>query len=94
MKMFDMLLSKIACQAIKVYRVFRPYVVHSKCIYHPSCSEYSYQAFSRHGFTIGYYLTVERLRRCKACEDSGYDPIPEIISKEEAEKRCKSGNTK
>lgn len=35
-----------------------------ECPMHPSCSEYSRQSFERHGFLIGWVMTMDRLMRC------------------------------
>ena len=35
-----------------------------RCPMHPSCSEYSAQAFRKHGFIIGWIMTKDRLLRC------------------------------
>ena len=34
------------------------------CPMHPSCSEYSRQAISKHGFAVGWPMTLDRLMRC------------------------------
>jgi len=34
------------------------------CPMHPSCSEYSRQAVARHGFVVGWAMTMDRLLRC------------------------------
>ena len=34
------------------------------CPMHPSCSEYGRQAVQKHGFLIGWTLTMDRLLRC------------------------------
>jgi len=31
---------------------------------YPSCSQYSLQAFEKHGFLIGWMMTCDRLVRC------------------------------
>lgn len=39
-------------------------VRHGECPMHPSCSEYSKEAFERYGFFIGAMITSDRLMRC------------------------------
>lgn len=34
------------------------------CPMHPSCSEYSRQAIEKHGFVVGWPMTLDRLMRC------------------------------
>ncbi|MEZ4569062.1 MAG: membrane protein insertion efficiency factor YidD [Thermomicrobiales bacterium] len=49
----------------------------SSCRFEPSCSHYGYEAFSKHGFFRGGYLTVRRILRCNPFHPGGYDPVPE-----------------
>ena len=35
-----------------------------KCPMYPSCSEYSKQAIHKHGFVVGWMMTMDRLMRC------------------------------
>lgn len=48
------------------------------CRFDPSCSEYSRQAFERHGLLRGAGLTLRRLGRCHPWSAGGYDPPPEL----------------
>ena len=50
------------------------------CIYYPSCSEYSKQAFQKHGILWGAYLSVTRIVRCHPFHQGGVDEVPESIS--------------
>jgi putative component of membrane protein insertase Oxa1/YidC/SpoIIIJ protein YidD len=34
------------------------------CPMHPSCSEYSRDAFAKHGLVMGWWMTFDRLLRC------------------------------
>ncbi|HRY82133.1 MAG TPA: membrane protein insertion efficiency factor YidD [Candidatus Moranbacteria bacterium] len=47
------------------------------CRFHPSCSEYTYQAIDRFGIFHGGFLGLKRIIRCHPWNDGGYDPIPE-----------------
>ena len=61
---------------VKVYQyTISPFFPNS-CRFTPSCSEYSLQAFEKHGFLKGFWLTVNRLRKCHPWGGHGYDPIP------------------
>ncbi|KAK6943652.1 putative membrane protein insertion efficiency factor [Dillenia turbinata] len=44
------------------------------CRYVPTCSEYSMQAFEKHGIVRGTGLTAWRLCRCNPLGGSGFDP--------------------
>ena len=47
-----------------------------RCIYTPSCSVYSMEAYKRHGFFVGSWLTLKRLLRCAPWGKGGFDPVP------------------
>lgn len=55
-------------------RIFRFFGV--GCRFYPTCSEYSKQAFKKHGFLKGFYLSVKRISRCHPWGGSGIDEIP------------------
>ena len=57
-------LSPAARTFIKGIHFFREYVSSvdgDRCMMHPSCSSYSLIAIEKHGFIIGYIMTVDRL---------------------------------
>lgn len=56
-----------------IMRVFYPFGV---CKYHPTCSEYGYQAISRYGLIKGGFLTIKRVCRCHPFTGGGHDPVP------------------
>lgn len=57
-------------------KVFSPFFLPGRhCIYTPTCSEYSLQAYKKYGFFKGTYLTVKRLLRCNPLYKGGYDPL-------------------
>lgn len=47
-----------------------------RCIYTPSCSVYSMEAYRSFGFIKGSWLTVKRLLRCAPWGKGGFDPVP------------------
>jgi len=48
--------------------------------YTPTCSQYSVEAFKKHGFFKGFWLTAKRIARCGPWSNShGYDPAPWLI---------------
>lgn len=46
------------------------------CRFHPSCSEYGYQAIEKYGIIRGGAMTVWRVLRCNPFGKGGYDPVP------------------
>jgi len=47
------------------------------CRFHPSCSQYAYEAVEKFGVFKGIYLGSKRVLRCHPWNDGGYDPVPE-----------------
>jgi putative membrane protein insertion efficiency factor len=46
------------------------------CRYLPTCSDYSKEAFHRHGFIKGFALSFRRVSKCHPWGAHGYDPVP------------------
>lgn len=61
---------------IKSYRLFISPLIGNRCRFYPSCSEYSLQAFKKHGFIKGFYLMTKRLLKCQPWHPGGHDPVP------------------
>jgi uncharacterized protein len=76
MKTLLRLPTMLAVLLIQIYqRVFSPWLP-PNCRYTPSCSEYGVQAFRKHGFFKGGYLTAKRILSCHPWGGHGYDPVP------------------
>lgn len=54
-------------------RVFYP---HGYCKYHPTCSQYTYEAVDKLGIIRGLILGAWRISRCNPWSKGGYDPVP------------------
>lgn len=46
------------------------------CRFHPSCSEYTYEAIAKYGIIKGCFLGAKRLLRCNPWSPGGHDPVP------------------
>ena len=67
---------RIALSLIRFYQLaISPYTPPS-CRYLPSCSQYGYEAITRHGLIKGGWLTARRLCRCHPFSRGGIDPVP------------------
>ena len=46
------------------------------CRFHPSCSQYAFEAVGTHGALKGSVLAARRVCRCHPFNAGGYDPVP------------------
>ena len=69
-------MTRIMIFLIKTYQNL-PLNSHKHCKYIPTCSEYGIEAYEKHGFIHGTYLTIKRLLKCTPWNHSEiYDPVP------------------
>ena len=45
------------------------------CRFHPTCSEYAYQAYERYGTVKGTKMSIKRILRCNPFNKGGEDPV-------------------
>ncbi len=81
----------LALFCIRCYqRMISPFVG-SCCRFHPSCSEYSLEAFRRFGFFRGLILTLYRILRCQPFSSGGVDNVPHKFLYKQSMKRESHG---
>ena len=68
-------MSRLMMFLIKGYQKYISPMIGPHCRFIPTCSEYSYQAFSKYGFFKGAYLSIKRILRCHPFCRGGYDPL-------------------
>jgi hypothetical protein len=74
----DSLGVRAALFALRFYKTNISMLMGGGCRFHPTCSQYSYEAIERFGVVRGGWLTLRRLARCQPLSRKfGYDPIPE-----------------
>jgi len=61
---------------IRVYQYTLSPLLGPSCRFHPSCSEYAYQAIMQHGPFRGLLLALKRILRCHPFHPGGVDPVP------------------
>lgn len=61
---------------IRIYQYTLSPFIGRQCRFTPTCSNYSIEAFRKHGPIKGIYLTIKRITRCHPWGGHGYDPVP------------------
>ncbi|MFA7399081.1 MAG: membrane protein insertion efficiency factor YidD [Sideroxydans sp.] len=69
-------MKRILLLAVRGYQRFISPMYPPSCRFTPSCSQYSYEAISKHGIVKGVWLSIKRVGRCNPWNPGGYDPIP------------------
>jgi putative membrane protein insertion efficiency factor len=70
---------QVARGLIKAYRLTLSPFVGMHCRHLPTCSVYADEAFARHGFWAGGWMTLARLSRCHPFGTSGLDVVPSSL---------------
>ena len=72
----------ISLLALRFYQTYLSVLFAGNCRFHPTCSQYAYEAIERFGVARGIWLGVKRLLRCHPLSRKfGYDPVPETGDK-------------
>jgi putative membrane protein insertion efficiency factor len=66
---------RIPLALIRFYQMAISPMLPSACRFHPTCSQYGYEAISRYGIIKGGWMTVRRIARCHPFSRGGYDPV-------------------
>jgi putative membrane protein insertion efficiency factor len=68
-------MSKLILWLIRAYqKVISPWTPKT-CRFHPTCSEYSYQAVKKYGALKGGFKSIKRISKCHPFNPGGYDPL-------------------
>ena len=73
----------IACALIRLYQktlspdtgFFSALFPNGYCRFHPTCSEYAYQAIKQHGLILGIIKGTKRIVRCNPFNQGGVDLV-------------------
>jgi putative membrane protein insertion efficiency factor len=60
---------------IRLYQRLLSPLLPAACRFHPTCSQYALDAFSRYPLRRAFWLTLRRLGRCHPFHPGGYDPV-------------------
>jgi hypothetical protein len=69
-------MTTVAMALLRFYKRWISPLLPAACRFTPSCSAYALEAYGRHGFFKGSWLTLRRLLRCHPFCPGGYDPVP------------------
>ncbi len=72
---------------IKFYRLTISPILPSSCRHIPTCSQYSIEAFQKHGLFKGFWLSLRRISKCHPWGTHGFDPVPEIYPEKKNENK-------
>ena len=64
---------------LKIIRVYQKYLsplLGPSCRFHPTCSEYTFQAIEAYGVFKGGVLAIKRILKCNPWGGAGADPLP------------------
>lgn len=65
----------LAMILVRIYRKIISPIIAPRCIFYPTCSEYSLEALEKYGFIKGSYKSIKRILRCHPFNSGGYDPL-------------------
>jgi len=68
-------MSKVFIFFINLYRKYISPLKRPSCIFYPTCSCYSLEAYKKYGALKGTYLTLKRILKCHPFHPGGYDPL-------------------
>jgi len=66
----------LVLRIIKVYQKYLSPLLGPSCRFHPTCSEYTFQAIETYGVFKGGILAIKRILKCNPWGGSGADPLP------------------
>jgi putative membrane protein insertion efficiency factor len=69
----------LARALVKAYRLTLSPLIGLNCRHLPTCSQYADDAFARHGFWAGGWMTLARVLRCQPFGTSGLDFVPDTL---------------
>ncbi|MFA6929089.1 MAG: membrane protein insertion efficiency factor YidD [Lentisphaeria bacterium] len=82
------ILQKILLGLIRFYQRYLSILKPACCRFQPRCSEYAFQALSKHGCIRGSLLSLWRLARCHPFyHGSVYDPVPGTETDKQTDKQ-------
>lgn len=75
---FQSLKTKLRAFLIRSISFYQRYIsanMAPRCVFYPSCSEYSKQAIAKYGSAKGVWLGLKRILRCHPWQKNHIDPL-------------------
>lgn len=66
----------LAIGLLKLYKATLSKIIGRHCIYTPTCSVYSMEAYANYNLLIASVMTLKRILRCAPWGKGGFDPVP------------------
>ncbi|MDD3050511.1 MAG: membrane protein insertion efficiency factor YidD [Candidatus Cloacimonetes bacterium] len=68
--------NRFILKIIRGYQIFLSPLFPPSCRFTPTCSSYSFQAFSKYPFFKALLLSIIRISKCHPFHKGGDDPLP------------------
>ena len=81
LRYLNIVLTNFLILLIKIYQLILSPLFNSNCRYLPTCSEYTIIALKKHDLIKGIYFALKRISSCHPLGKSGYDPVPDKLTK-------------
>jgi len=83
MNFFSVFVKILVLKLIRIYQktlsfdhgFMRHFFPNGYCRFHPTCSEYGYQAVEKYGVIKGGFMAIWRILRCNPFNKGGHDPV-------------------
>lgn len=70
------MIRRLSLALIRWYQRWISPLFPNTCRYHPSCSQYTYEAIAKYGLLKGTLLGAWRILRCNPYSKGGFDYVP------------------
>ena len=68
-------MKKLLLALIRFYQGYISPLLGPRCRFHPTCSQYAFEAVSKYGAFKGSWLSIKRILKCHPFHPGGYDPL-------------------
>lgn len=69
------MMKESALYLVRFYQKYLSPILPKSCRFHPTCSQYTYEAIEKYGVSKGIFLGTKRILKCHPFHPGGYDPL-------------------